>query len=131
MIVLDTHALIWFLTDPSKLSKIAHETIEIEKNKAQIYVSSITIWELCHLIHKKRIKFKDGLEATIATINKMEELFFVPIDNALAYASQTLPGSFHADPADRFIVATARQLGATLITRDTKIRKYKHVKTLW
>jgi PIN domain nuclease of toxin-antitoxin system len=130
VIVLDTHALIWFLTDPSKLSPLAHETIEKEK-KAQIYVSSITIWELCHLIQKKRVNFKDSLETTITTINKMEELSFVPIDSALAYASQTLPGSFHADPADRFIVATSRHLGATLITKDAKIRKYKHVKTLW
>ncbi len=42
-----------------------------------------------------------------------------------------LPGEFHKDPADRMIFATARKLAVSLITRDEKIRAYKHVRTIW
>ena len=44
---------------------------------------------------------------------------------------QHLPPPLHPDPADRIIIATALQLGATLITKDQKIRDYPHVTTVW
>ena len=56
---------------------------------------------------------------------------FVPIDQRVAVESVNLPGDFHKDPADRFLVATARLLGATLISCDDKIRAYAHVNTFW
>jgi PIN domain nuclease of toxin-antitoxin system len=56
---------------------------------------------------------------------------FLPVDNEIARLSVSLPGKFHSDPADRMIVATARFLGAPLVTKDAKIRKYRHVKTVW
>ena len=55
----------------------------------------------------------------------------VPVDNRIALGSTQLPESFHADPADRIIVATTLTLGATLITKDDKLRRYAHVETLW
>jgi PIN domain nuclease of toxin-antitoxin system len=45
--------------------------------------------------------------------------------------SGRLPGVFHGDPADQIIVATARRRGASLVTADSRIRQYGHVKTLW
>ena len=56
---------------------------------------------------------------------------FVPVDNRIALRSTRLPGRFHSDPADRIIVASALSLGATLITKDDKLRRYLHVDTLW
>ena len=50
---------------------------------------------------------------------------------AIALGAYQLPGEFHSDPADRMIVATARHLNATLVTRDEKIRAYSHVRSLW
>jgi predicted nucleic acid-binding protein len=47
-----------------------------------------------------------------------------PLSPAIAVESTRLPGDFHRDPADRFIVATARELGATLVTRDERILRY-------
>jgi PIN domain nuclease of toxin-antitoxin system len=94
-------------------------------------ISPISIWEICLLVQKKKVHFTQSLQQTLNIIHSMTELESIPIDNRIAELSQTLPGSFHKDPADRFIVATARHLGATLITKDVKIRKYKHVKTLW
>ena len=55
----------------------------------------------------------------------------MPVDNVIAVRSTELPGDFHKDPADRFIVATARKLSAPLVTADEKIRAYAHVRTIW
>ncbi len=131
MILLDTHALIWFLTDPTQLSLLAITTIEQTLKTGKIMISSISIWEICLLVQKKKVHFTQSLQQTLSTIYSMTELEFIPIDNRIAELSQTLPGRFHKDPADRFIVATALTTGATLITKDDKIRKYTHIKTLW
>jgi len=132
MIILDTHALIWFASDPDQLSKTALQTIEAEiKAKRQILISCISIWEICQLVKKKRISFSVPLETLIDTLNQTKEYKFVSIDNKIVYESHVLPGEFHSDPADRMIVATARVLGATLVTKDQKIRAYKQVKSVW
>lgn len=131
MILLDTHTLVWFLTSPDKLSLNSKNTIESNYKKTPILVSSISIWEICQLTNLGKLNFSVTLPEWLAQLNKKLAFQFVPIDNTIAYESQSLPGIFHKDPADRFIVATARHFGATLITKDTKIRKYKHVKTTW
>ena len=55
----------------------------------------------------------------------------VPVDNPIAVKSVFLPPPLHNDPADRIIVATALILGATLVTRDDRLRQYLHLQTLW
>ncbi|MHB1675966.1 MAG: PIN domain-containing protein [Sulfuriferula sp.] len=67
----------------------------------------------------------------MATVAKIEAVRFLPVDIDITMKSVALPGEFHKDPADRMIVATARKLGAQLVTKDEKIRKYRHVKTIW
>ena len=56
---------------------------------------------------------------------------FVPVDNAIALRSVSLPGTFHSDPADRIIAATALVMGLPLVTKDEKIRAYPHLRTIW
>ena len=60
----------------------------------------------------------------IDTALDLPGVHLIPIEPAIATDSVRLPGSFHADPADRFIVATARYCGAPLLTADGAIRKY-------
>ena len=131
MILLDTHTLVWFLTSPDKLSLTSKNAIESNYKKTPILISSISIWEICQLVNKGKIDFSVNLEDWLTELNKKSAFQFVVIDNIIAYNSQALPGNFHKDPADRFIVATAIQLGATIVTKDQKIRRYKHVKTIW
>jgi len=131
MILLDTHALLWWLTDPGKLSTKVDSAIRQELSRSSMLVSTISIWELSLLSLKKRIKLSDPLEQWLQHLSQMKELSFVPLDNEIAYQSTILPGIFHSDPSDRFIVATAIINKATLITKDLKIRRYKYVKTLW
>lgn len=131
MILLDTNAFIWWLTDRDKLSNKALSLINSHFASNQILVSSMSVWEICLLVQKKRLNIHDPLDRWVNGLSQLPGLEFIPIDNNIAYQANNLPGTFHKDPADRAIVATARHLGATLITSDKLIHKYKHVETIW
>ena len=67
-------------------------------------------------------------------INRAETLpylNFIPVDNRTAVRSITLPGTLHRDPADRIIIASALALEVSIVTRAEKIKRYRHVKTVW
>ena len=130
MILLDTHALIWWLKQSPHLSPKASKAIEAEIGKSRILVSTISVWEICLLIRSGRLPISCPLDQYLLEMQKLSEFQFVPIDFEIAHQSTNLEWT-HKDPADRFIVATAIKSGATLITKDTKIRKYKHIETIW
>ena len=133
MIVLDTHALIWWVNEDKKLSNRAFKAInkEIARDDGQIIISSISTWEIALLIKKGRLTLTMDIDDWIDTVASIEVVRFVPIDNDVAIQSVRLPGEFHPDPADRMITALARHLSVALVTSDEKIRAYKHVKTIW
>lgn len=131
MIVLDTHAWVWWAASPERLSVPARERIDAEASELQVHISSISCWELTLLVKKKRLELTMDAEEWIARTEALPSLRFVPVNNRIAVLSNQLPGEFHEDPADRIITATALLLGATLITRDQKLRDYPHVETLW
>jgi len=131
MIVLDTQTLVWWTTKPELLSKRALRKIEAEAKKGKLLISSISILEIYLLVKKKKIGFSVDIDTWLATIEKSSDFEFVPVDNRIAAKSVTLPEPFHNDPADRIIVATARESGAALITSDARIRKYPHIQSVW
>jgi len=131
MIILDTHALIWWINDPEKLPKKALSRINQATRKDFVLISSISVWEIYMLVSKKRLSFSTDTEMWLATIEKLPFVQFAPVDNRIAAKSVTLPGAFHADPADRMIVATAREKGIPLVTGDERIRAYPHIQTIW
>jgi PIN domain nuclease of toxin-antitoxin system len=133
MIVLDTHALIWWVNDDQQLSDRARKAIEKEINgkEGQVFISTISAWEIALLVEKGRLTLTMDVKDWIDTVTAIEGVRFVPVDNEVAMQSVRLPGEFHPDPADRMIVALARRLSTALITSDAKIQAYKHVKTIW
>jgi PIN domain nuclease of toxin-antitoxin system len=132
MIVLDTHVLLWWATQQDgRLSTAADEVIGAELESGQVAISSITAWEIAMLIQRKRIALAMELREWLTIVGQVANVLFIPVDNAIAIESESLPGEFHRDPADRMIVATARRLGAPLVTMDEKIRNYAHVRTVW
>lgn len=132
MIVLDTNALVWWATEPKRLSDRARKRIEQEiADGEELVVSSMSVWEMALLVSKGRLKFTVKLEKLLEELEGMPNLRFVPLDNQIGLASVYLPGKLHRDPADRIIIATALQLGAVLVTSDRKIRRYSGVQTLW
>jgi len=133
MIVLDTHALIWWVNGDSKLSARARKVIESEMtvDGGRILVSAITAWEIAMLIKNNRLALTMDLNEWLDTVRSIDAVQFVPIDNEVVVQSVQLPGDFHPDPADRMITALARHYSAMLVTSDDKIRNYRHVKTIW
>ena len=133
MIVLDTHALIWWVNDDQQLSDRARKAIEkeISNENGQVFISTITAWEIALLVEKGRLTLTMDVKDWLDTVAAIEGVRFVPVDNEVAIQSVRLPGEFHPDPADRMIVALTRRLSTALITSDAKIQTYKHVKTIW
>ena len=131
MIVLDTHALIWWVSDPSRLSSSARKTVSAHADRDQVLISSISTWEIALLTKRSRLKLSIGTDYWIAHVEALDHIRFVPVDNRIALRSASLPEPFHKDPADRMIVATAQQLRAQVVTADEKIRNYPYVETIW
>ena len=131
VIVLDTHAWIWWISNPEYLSEKAGEAVARAMADNMIYLSSISAWELAMLVKRGRLELTMDAADWIAKSEGLPFLHFVPVSNGIAIKSVYLPGVFHGDPADRIITATAISTGAVLVTKDEKMRKYSHVKTLW
>ena len=132
MIVLDTHALVWWVSDPRRLGSKARRTVEAAVGADDgIAVSSISIWEIAMLVAARRLELTMDVESWIARVESLPGLHFVPVDNVIARRAVTLDGFPHRDPADRFIVATAIGLGASLVTADERLQAYRGVRTIW
>ncbi len=83
------------------------------------------------LVSKGKLELSMDVSRWLDIAGEIDGFGFVPIDNLVAVRSLALPGDFHADPADRIIVALAREMAAPLVTADEKIRRYPHVATIW
>ena len=132
MIVLDTHAWVWWVADPDRLPERARVAIQ-ESIAAGVpaHVSTISTWEVAMLVARGRLELTMDPVEWIARAEAAPEIAFVPVDNRIALGAVRLEGFAHRDPADRLIVATALDLGATLVTADQRLRSYEAVTTLW
>jgi PIN domain nuclease of toxin-antitoxin system len=131
MIVLDTHAWVWFLSNPELLSKKAKRYVDAAVKENAIMISSISVWEVALLVARKRLILTLELSDWIAKSEMLPFFKFVPVDNSVAIKSVNLPQPLHRDLADRIIIATAISLGAPIVTKDEKILNYPHVQTIW
>lgn len=131
MIVLDTHALVWWVNDPQQLSETARSTLEVARKDHAVYVSCISSWEIALLVQRKRLQLAMDVRDWLARCEALPFVTFVPVSTAIAVESTRLSDFPHNDPADRIIVATAMSLGAKLITRDEKIQRYRNLQSVW
>lgn len=124
MILLDTHVLVWGVEENDYLGPYALAAIDRELNVASAKISAIGPWEIAMLVEKGRLLLRRELSDWMSAVQALEGLEIVALTPDIAVESVRLPGSFHADPADRIIVATARVLDAILITADRTILAY-------
>ncbi len=119
--LLDTHILLWWLGEDQRLSPGQRQILAEADEKNPLGVADITLWEIATLASLGRINLhlplRDWLERAVAP--PLVQL--LPITPAVAAAVAALPDSFHRDPADRILVATAQVIGATLLTHDRRI----------
>ncbi|WP_371345330.1 type II toxin-antitoxin system VapC family toxin [Ancylobacter sp. IITR112] len=124
MILLDTHVLIWALDDDARLGGQARAAIDEAGEAGGVFISAITPWEIAMLVQKGRLALADDVGAWLETVLALPALRLAALEPAIAVDSVRLPGTLHADPADRLIIATARHLGFPLLTADRAILDY-------
>jgi PIN domain nuclease of toxin-antitoxin system len=124
-LVLDTHIWIWLLEGATaELSKVTIELIEATAAVAELAVAAISVWEVAMLEAKGRISLSRSLDEWVKAALTAPGLRVVELSPEIAIDSTRLPGELHADPADRMIVATARAMGASLVTNDRALLEY-------
>lgn len=119
MILLDTHALLWLEAGSERLGSRTRRLVDRALADAALGVSAITFWEIGMLIAKERLALARPAERLRAELLG-SGLVELPLTGDAALAAARLE-SFHADPADRLIVATALASSATLVTADSRI----------
>lgn len=122
-LVLDTCALI-FLTDKAHLAAAAVEILGAASKGGTTYISPISAWEVGMLASRGRLQMLISPERWFANLLEAPGVRLADMSPDLLIASSYLPGKPPNDPTDRIIAATARDLGATLITRDRALLDY-------
>jgi PIN domain nuclease of toxin-antitoxin system len=131
MIVLDTHALIWWADSGSKLSKRARRVTRAKGRRRELVVSAISVFEIVTLEWRGRIAFKTQATEWLTDVRRLPELTVHPVTAEIAERAGGLGDVFPVDPADRIIAATALVLGAALITHDAKLLGVPNLETIW
>ncbi len=132
MILLDTHSWIWFIDAPEVLGKQAAAAIEKARlDREVIHISCISTWEVHMLAAKGRLSMAVAPALWVTRCERLSFIRFHPVNNPIAHLAVTACATMHADPADRIIVATALYLGASVVTRDDKIKGCSIVNCIW
>lgn len=122
--LLDTHIWIWLLQSPEHLAASTHQELANPAN--ELWVSPISTWEALMLHRKKRISLSTDF---LAWLQQSTPGFHqAPLTHEIALAAEQL--SLHADPADRFLAATAQILDLTLVTADQRLLGLGTIRTL-
>ena len=126
-LLLDTHVWFWALESPDKLGRRCRALLEDPAHA--LAVATISTLELGQLQATGRLSFAGTLESWVRRGSGSLELQTVELTHAVALLAYGLPGTFHRDPADRILVASAIHHGYTLVTADERILAYAHVMT--
>lgn len=129
MIVLDTHALLWWAFDPAKLSSRAAQ-IFAEMEREGGFASAISIWEIGIKAKRAKLELPISVEELARRIEQSGVVELLPVDTNTWLRSLSLPWE-HSDPADRVIVATAQIRHLSLLTKDSAIHAFPGVKCIW
>ena len=123
-LLLDTHAAVW-ITEDQPIAKGAVEALDAAyRARSTIFVSAISAWEIGMLVSRNRLGLATRPERWFQRLLAIPGVRLADLSPDILIASSFLPGEPPRDPADRIILATARDLGATLITRDRLLLKY-------
>jgi PIN domain nuclease of toxin-antitoxin system len=123
-LLLDTNAAIWIMRD-EPLAHAAQDAINAAfQSSADVLVSPITAWEVGQLVSRNRLNLLATPRGWFQRLLAIPGMRLADLSPDILIAASFLPGTPPRDPADRIILATARDLGATLVTRDRALLAY-------
>jgi PIN domain nuclease of toxin-antitoxin system len=122
-LLLDTHIWIWSQLDPARIGK--HAAAALSAGGNELWLSPVSVWEALTLMQKGRVRVNDPLTWVESAAGQLRE---APLTQEIVRTSFAL--SLHADPADRFLAATAKVLKLTLITADARLLGLGEISTL-
>ena len=128
-ILLDTCTFIWAISDPRQLTPKARKFLT--NPETVIWFSPITCAEIACLVERNRIRISEHWKTWFDRNVALNGWWAADINVPIIQDAFALPGTFHTDPADRIIVATARFHDFQLVTADEKMRQYPFVQTVW
>lgn len=128
MILLDTCTFLWMVSNQPDLSASAKKMIQDNPN--QLYISSISAFEIGIKVQKGKLILPEKTDAWFEPLLDFHQIIEIPVTSKIAILATQLP-PIHADPFDRILVATAQLHQSTLLTPDSAIRQYSQVKTAW
>ncbi len=128
-LLLDTHAWLWRLLDPERLS--ADAEAGIASRQSELFLSPISTWETLVLARKGRVALEPSPSEWVLDALRRSAPTAAPLSHSVALRSEALEGFKSQDPADRFLVATALELDLTLVTADMAMHDFSPVTTLW
>lgn len=128
--LLDTHVLVHWLEGKGRLSREQKRVVDRAAPSNPLLVSDITSWEIATLYELGRIRLRLPLREWLESAVAPPLVERVGISPAVAAEVAVLPPTFHRDPVDRILVATARVFGATLVTSDERIVESGIVRTV-
>lgn len=128
MVLLDTCALLWLASAQEHLSPVARGLLS--EHADALFVSAISAFEIGVKARKGRLELPVPAAPYFARAVARHGLREIAIDSEIASLSTSLP-PIHADPCDRFIIATAQQRHLTILTPDAHIRAYPDARVAW
>ncbi len=127
-LLLDTHILVWWLIEPSRLTTAQTRALDLVREADErMGVAAITLWEIAKLVELRRVQFEQGIDVVLREIEEHPMLRMLRLDGYVARESTMLDVRMRGDPADQLIVATARVHGLRLVTSDERIRRSETV----
>jgi PIN domain nuclease of toxin-antitoxin system len=129
VIVLDTHAWLWWVSDPGRLSARARAAID---EAERIGVSTLSAWEVAMLSVRGRIALDRDVGLWVRqALAGPRVAALAPTADAAVAAGLLDAEDFPGDPVDRLIYATARTQRASLVTRDRAITSFDRARCVW
>lgn len=121
-LLLDTHIWIWWFASTDDLSARERQALDDAAETGDLALSAISLWEVQMLHSLRRIDVDRPFNVWLIEAAAPDVVNLLPLDVAVVLALNELPATFHGDPADRIIVATARAHDLPLMTHDRRIR---------
>jgi len=131
VILLDTHALVWWAADAARLSARAKRAIGAAEREGHVAASAISLFEIATAIRRGRLVLEAPPEQWLTDLRLLPELRIEPVSAEIAEIAGSFDEKFSGDPADRIIAATAVALGLQLVTADARLRRAPQVQAVW